>query len=67
MGAVAGGLTGSGPSWTVTQLPDVTENSGETRTNNIAINVGYTALKAELKASDWFERLAVRRAATALE
>ena len=22
------GLTGTGPAWTVTQLPDVTENSG---------------------------------------
>jgi hypothetical protein len=32
---------------------DVTDNSGETRSGQIGINVGYTALKADLTASAW--------------
>ncbi|NLT70238.1 MAG: hypothetical protein GXX91_06035, partial [Verrucomicrobiaceae bacterium] len=41
------------PSFAFTLHADVTDSSGETRSDSTSVTVGYTALKAELSAEDW--------------
>jgi len=41
------------PIFKFTVYADVTDTTGETRSGQITINVGYTALQANLTASDW--------------
>jgi uncharacterized protein YfaS (alpha-2-macroglobulin family) len=41
------------PTFNFKIVADVTDNAGETRSDELNINVGYTALQAELTADDW--------------
>ncbi len=41
------------PVFTYTVLADVTDGTGETRSAQALVNVGYTALRALLEADDW--------------
>jgi len=44
------------PTFRYTVYADVTDTTGETRSDQKVINVGYTALKAGLSAADWQEK-----------
>ena len=44
------------PTFRYTIYADVTDTTGETRSDQKVINIGYTALKAALSASDWQEK-----------
>ncbi|MCF7958069.1 MAG: hypothetical protein K9M57_06425, partial [Phycisphaerae bacterium] len=44
------------PTFRYTVYADVTDSSGETRSDQKTVHVGYTALKAELTAVDWQEK-----------
>ena len=41
------------PTFRYTIYADVTDTTGETRSDNHSINLGYTALKASVSAADW--------------
>ena len=41
------------PTFHYTVSADVTDSTGETRSGQVSVNVGYTALKANLTAADW--------------
>jgi uncharacterized protein YfaS (alpha-2-macroglobulin family) len=41
------------PTFTFTVYADVTDPNGETRSAQLAINVGYTALKASMSSEEW--------------
>jgi hypothetical protein len=43
----------SEPTFRYTVYADVTDTTGETRSDQIGVNVGYTALSAQMTASDW--------------
>jgi len=45
----------SEPTFSYTVYADVTDNAGETRSAQRAVNAGYTALKASMSAADWQE------------
>ncbi|MBW8016696.1 MAG: hypothetical protein FVQ82_10950 [Planctomycetes bacterium] len=44
------------PTFRYTIYADVTDSSGETRSDQKAVNVGYTALKANMSAANWQEK-----------
>ncbi len=46
-------LETSEPTFRYTIHADVTDTSGETRSDSIVVNVGYTALSASMSAPDW--------------
>ncbi|NDG39803.1 MAG: hypothetical protein EBY28_10565, partial [Betaproteobacteria bacterium] len=41
------------PTFSFTVHADVTDTTGETRTAQRGVNIGYTALKASLSADEW--------------
>lgn len=44
------------PTFRYTVYADVTDSSGETRSDQKTVNVGYTTLKAEMSADNWQEK-----------